>query len=44
MPDLAECLHQVIGGIPVVFDDQETHDEPTVSRISDVLYGRSILD
>jgi hypothetical protein len=39
--DLAECLHQVIGGISVVFDDQETHDESTVSRIGDRPYGRA---
>ena len=37
--DLAKGLHQVVGGIAVVFDDQETHDESTVSRISDVPRG-----
>src|ERR1700745_1333840 len=42
--DLAECLHQVIGGISVGFDDQETNDESTVSRIGDVPYGTRMLD
>src|SRR5262249_1149240 len=42
--DLAKRLHQVIGGISVIFDDQETHDESTVSRIGDFPYGRSMLD
>ena len=37
MADLAECLYQVVGGIAVIFDDEKTHDESTVSRISDVL-------
>src|SRR5208282_920711 len=26
MTDLAECLHQVIGGVAVVFDDEKAHD------------------
>ena len=42
--DLAKRFHQVIGGISVIFDDQETHDESTVSRIGDFPYGRSMLD
>ena len=29
MPDLAEGLDQIVGGIAVVFDDQETHGDPT---------------
>src|SRR5262249_60765123 len=44
MPDLAECLRQIVGGVAVVFDDQETHDECAVSRISDVPRGGTILD
>src|SRR5262249_12893598 len=44
MPDLAECLRQIVGGVAVVFDDQETHDESAVSWISDVPRGGTILD
>src|SRR5262249_8556172 len=42
--DFAERLRQVIGGISVIFDDQETHDESTVSRIGGVSYGKRMLD
>src|SRR5215472_11026200 len=44
MPDLAECLRQIVGGVAVVFDDQETHDEPAVSWISDVPRRGTVLD
>src|SRR5262249_10517639 len=44
MPDLAECFRQIVGGVAVVFDDQETHDESAVSWISDVPRGGTILD
>src|SRR5262249_57765999 len=44
MPDLAECLGQIVGGVAVVFDDQQTHDESAVSWISDVPRRGTILD
>ena len=42
MPDLAERLGEVVGGIAVVFDYQKTHDEPVVSRIGDFPCGRLV--
>jgi hypothetical protein len=42
MPDLTERLGQIVGGVAVVFDDQETHDEPTVSRIRDFPGGGTL--
>ena len=44
MPDLAECLRQIVGGVAIVFDDQETHDESAVSWISDVPRRGTVLD
>src|SRR5262249_59367204 len=44
MPDLAECLRQIGGGVAVVLDDQETHDESAVSWISDVPRRGTVLD
>src|SRR5262249_7362943 len=41
---LAECLGQIVGGVAVVFDDQQTHDESAVSWISDVPRRGTILD
>ena len=41
--DLAKRLGQIIGGIAVVFDDQQPHDEPVVSRIGDVPGERDVL-
>ena len=31
MADLAEGLDQVVGGVAVVFDDQEAHGDPALS-------------
>jgi hypothetical protein len=42
MPDFTERLGQIVGGVAVVFDDQETHDEPTVSRIRDFPGGGTL--
>jgi hypothetical protein len=42
MSDLTERLGQIVGRVAVVFDDQETHDEPTVSRISDFPRGGTV--
>src|SRR6516165_8377855 len=44
MSDLAECLRQIVGGVAIVFDDKETHDESAVSRISDVPRRGTVLD
>ena len=33
VPDLTEGLDQIIGGIAIVFDDQETHDGPAISTV-----------
>ena len=41
--DLAKGLGQVVGGIAIVFDDQETHDELAVSGISDFPRGGIVL-
>jgi hypothetical protein len=44
MPDLAERFSEIVGRVAVVFDDQETHDEPAVSGISDFPGGGTMLD
>ncbi len=33
VPDLAEGLDQIVGGIAIVFDDQQTHDGPAISTV-----------
>jgi hypothetical protein len=33
--DLAERLGEILGGIAIVFDDEQTHDEAAISRIGD---------
>jgi hypothetical protein len=43
MPDLAKRLGQVVGGVAIVFDDQETHDEMAVSRVRDLSRGGNLL-
>ena len=43
MADLAERLGQIVRGVAIVFDDQEAHDEPAVSRISDFPRGGIML-
>ena len=40
MPDLPKGLHEIVGGIAIVFDDQETHGEPAISRISAIPHGK----
>src|SRR5262249_56994622 len=37
-------LRQIVGGVAIVFDDQETHDESAVSWISDVPRRGTVLD
>src|SRR5262249_3642736 len=44
MPHLGECFGQIGGGVAVVFDEQQTHDESAVSWISDVPRRGTILD
>src|SRR5262249_9370965 len=34
MTDLAKRLREIIGGIAVIFDDQETHDEPAILSVA----------
>jgi hypothetical protein len=43
MADLAKSLGEIVGGIAIVFYDQETHGKLIVSRIGDIARKRSMI-
>ena len=43
MTDLAKSLREVVGGIAVVFDDQQTHDGPAIPTVSPFPRGGSMV-